>query len=92
MRLARAMKRKAMRSAQIGEKKGRQDYSRAKKAVRHATTREIVMQTMIRKEFAAEITATVFVAMRRTFGWARIGSCGCARRWAWSSIASRISM
>lgn len=69
MRLARAMKRKAMRSAQIGEKKGRQDYSRAKKAVRHATTREIVMQAMIRKEFAAEITATVFVAMRRSFGW-----------------------
>ena len=27
------------------------------------------MQAMIRKEFAAEITATVFVAMRRSFGW-----------------------
>lgn len=69
MRLARAMKRKAMRSAQIGEKKGRQDYSRAKRAVRHATTREIVLQAVIRKQAAADITTTIMVAVHRTFGW-----------------------
>lgn len=69
MRLARAMRRKAERSAAVGELQAVKSYAKAKKAVRHATTREIVMQAMIRKQAAADITTTIMIAVHRTFGW-----------------------
>ena len=69
MGLAREMKRKAMKSARIGEKKGLQDYARAKKAVRHVTTREIVVRESIRMEAITNIMVTMDVTTHRVFGW-----------------------
>lgn len=48
MRLARKMKRKAMKSAVVGEQRAVKDVARVKSAVRHATTREIVVKENIR--------------------------------------------
>lgn len=44
-------------------------YVKAKKAVRHATTHELVMQAAVRRQAVVEIMATIVVAMHRSFGW-----------------------
>lgn len=69
MRLARAMKRKMEKQAVTGDLRAAKSYLKAKKSVRHATTREIVEQVVIRKQAVAEITTTMVVAMHRSFGW-----------------------
>lgn len=69
MRLARAMRRKAERSAAVGELQAVKSYAKAKKAVRHATTHEIVMQAAVRRQAVVEIMATIVVAMHRSYGW-----------------------
>lgn len=69
MRLARAMKRKMEKQAATGDLRAAKTYLKAKTAVRHATTREIVEQVAIRKQAVAEITTTMVVAVHRSFGW-----------------------
>ncbi len=69
MRMARAMRRKAEKSAAIGDLRAVREYKRAKKAVRHATTKEIVTAKLIQRKAATEIMATIIIAMHRTFGW-----------------------
>lgn len=69
MRLARAMKRKMEKQAVTGDLRAAKSYLKAKKSVRHATTREIVEQVVIRKQAVAEITTTMVVAVHRSFGW-----------------------
>lgn len=69
MSLARAMKRKLERQAATGDLRAAKSYLKAKKSVRHATTREIVEQVAIRKQAVAEITTTMVVAVHRSFGW-----------------------
>lgn len=69
MRLARAMKRKMEKQAVTGDLRAAKTYLKAKTAVRHATTREIVEQAAIRKQAVAEITTTMVVAVHRIFGW-----------------------
>lgn len=69
MRLARAMKRKMEKRAAAGDMLAAKSYLRAKKSVRHATTREIVEPVSIRKQAVAEITITMVVAVHRSFGW-----------------------
>lgn len=69
MSLARAMKRKLEKQAATGDLRAAKSYLKAKKSVRHATTREIVEQVAIRKQAVAEITTTMVVAVHRSFGW-----------------------
>ena len=69
MRLARAMKRKMEKRAAAGDMLAAKSYLRAKKSVRHATTREIVEQTIVRRQAVVEITTTMVVAVHRSFGW-----------------------
>lgn len=69
MRLARAMKRKMEKQAATGDLRAAKSYIKARKAVHHATTREIVEQVFIRKKAVAEITTTMAVAVHRSFGW-----------------------
>lgn len=69
MRLARAMRRKAEKSAAVGDRRAAKTYAKAKKAVRHATTHELVMQAAVRRQAVVEIMATIVVAMHRSFGW-----------------------
>lgn len=69
MSLARAMKRKLEKQAATGDLRAAKSYIRAKKSVRHATTREIVEQTIVRRQAVAEIMMTMVVAMHRSFGW-----------------------
>lgn len=69
MSLARAMKRKLEKQAATGDLRAAKSYLKAKKSVRHATTREIVEQTFVRRQAVAEIMMTMVVAVHRTFGW-----------------------
>lgn len=69
MRLARAMRRKAEKSAAVGDRRAAKTYAKAKKAVRDATTHELVMQAAVRRQAVVEIMATIVVAMHRSFGW-----------------------
>lgn len=69
MSLARTMKRKLEKQATTGDMRAAKSYLKAKKSVRHATTREIVEQVAIRKQAVAEITTTMVVAVHRSFGW-----------------------
>ena len=69
MSLARTMKRKLEKQATTGDMRAAKGYLKAKKSVRHATTREIVEQVAIRKQAVAEITTTMVVAVHRIFGW-----------------------
>lgn len=69
MSLARAMKRKLEKQAATGDLRAAKSYLKAKKSVRHATTREIVEQTIVRRQAVAEIMMTMVVAVHRTFGW-----------------------
>lgn len=69
MRLARTMKRKLEKQAATGDLRAAKSYLKAKKSVRHATTREIVEQTIVRRQAVAEIMMTMVVAVHRTFGW-----------------------
>lgn len=69
MRLARAMRRKAEKSAAVGDRRAVKTYAKAKKAVRHATTHELVMQAAVRRQAVVEIMATIVVAMHRSYGW-----------------------
>lgn len=69
MRMARAMRRKAEKSATVGDRRAVKDYNRAKRAVRHATTKEIVTAKLIQRKATTEIMATIIIAMHRTFGW-----------------------
>ncbi len=71
MRLARKMKRKAMKSAVVGEQRAVKDVARVKSAVRHATTREIVVKENIRLEAMTNIMVTMDVTVNRAFGWGR---------------------
>lgn len=68
MRLARAMKRKAEKSAAVGELRAVKDYARIKKTVRHATTREVVMCEKARKETETASMIIMDVAVNRVFG------------------------
>lgn len=63
------MKRKLEKQAATGDMRAAKNYLKAKKSVRHATTREIVEQVAIRKQAVAEITTTMVVAVHRSFGW-----------------------
>ena len=63
------MKRKLEKQAATGDLRAAKSYLKAKKSVRHATTREIVEQVAIRKQAVAEITTTMVVAVHRSFGW-----------------------
>ena len=69
MSLARVMKRKLEKQAATGDMRAAKNYLKAKKSVRHTTTREIVEQVAIRKQAVAEITTTMVVAVHRSFGW-----------------------
>ena len=69
MRMARAMRRKAEKSAAIGDLRAVREYKRAKKAVCYATTKEIVTAKLIQRKAAAKIMATIIIAMHRQFGW-----------------------
>lgn len=69
MSLARAMKRKLEKQAATGDLRAAKSYLKAKKSVRHATTREIVEQTIVRRQSVAEIMMTMVVAVHRSFGW-----------------------
>lgn len=69
MRLARAMKRKMEKKATTGDLRAVKSYLKAKKAVRHVTTREIVMEASVRRTAVVEIMATVVIAMHRSFGY-----------------------
>lgn len=69
MSLARAMKRKLEKQAATGDLRAAKSYLKAKKSVHHATTREIVEQTIVRRQAVAEIMMTMVVAVHRTFGW-----------------------
>lgn len=69
MSLARTMKRKLEKQAATGDLRAAKSYLKAKKSVRHATTREIVEQTIVRRQAVAEIMMTMVVAVHRTFGW-----------------------
>ena len=63
------MKRKLEKQAATGDLRAAKSYLKAKKSVRHATTREIVEQTIVRRQAVAEIMMTMVVAVHRTFGW-----------------------
>ena len=63
------MKRKLEKQAATGDLRAVKSYLKAKKSIRHATTREIVEQTIVRRQAVAEIMMTMVVAVHRTFGW-----------------------
>lgn len=71
MRLARAMKRKAEKSAAVGELRAAKDYARAKKTVRYAMTKEIVMREKVRKETETASMIIMDVTVNRVFGWGK---------------------
>ena len=71
MRLARAMKRNAEKSAAVGELRAVKDYARIKKTVRHATTREVVMCEKARKETETASMIIMDVAVNRVFGFGK---------------------
>lgn len=71
MRLARAMKRKAERSASVGELRAAKCFARAKNTVRHVTTEEIVMCEKTRKETETASMIIMDVAVNRVFGWGK---------------------
>ncbi len=71
MRLARKMKRKAMKSAAVGEQRAVKDVARVKSVVSHVTTRELVVKENIRLEAMTNIMVTMDVTVNRAFGWGR---------------------
>ena len=71
MRLARKMKRKAEKSATVGELRAVKGFARAKKTVRHATTKEIVRCEKTRKETETASMIIMDVAVNRVFGWGK---------------------
>lgn len=71
MRLARAMKRKAEKSAAVGELRAVKGFARAKKTVYHATTEEIVRCKKVRKETETTSMIIMDVAVNRVFGWGK---------------------
>ena len=92
MRLARAMKRKAEKSAAVGELRAVKGFARAKKTVYHATTEEIVRCKKVRKETETTSMIIMDVAVNRVFGWARRMPCVCGRRCTLTWSASSGSM
>ena len=71
MRLARAMKRKAEKSAAVGELRAVKGFARAKKTVRHATTKEIVRCNIARKKIETASMIIMDVTVNRVFGWGK---------------------
>lgn len=71
MRQARAMKRKAERSAAVGELRAAKGFARAKKTVRHVTTEEIVKREKTRKETETASMIIMDVVVNRVFGWGK---------------------
>lgn len=71
MRLARAMKRKAEKSAAVGELRAAKGFARARKTVYHATTEEIVRCKKARKETETASMIIMDVAVNRVFGWGK---------------------
>lgn len=71
MRLARAMKRKMMKSVSVADRRAVRDVAQIKASVRHATTKEIVMAEAIKMEATTNIMVTMDVAVHRVFGWGR---------------------
>lgn len=71
MRLARAMRRKAEKSAAVGELRAVKGFARAKKTVYHATTEEIVRCKKVRKETETTSMIIMDVAVNRVFGWSK---------------------
>lgn len=71
MRLARAMKRKMMKSVSVADRRAVHDVAQIKASVRHATTKEIVMAEAIKMEATTNIMVTMDVAVHRVFGWGR---------------------
>lgn len=92
MSLARAMKRKLEKQAATGDLRAAKSYLKAKKSVRHATTREIVEQTIVRRQAVAEIMMTMVVAVHRTFGWGMDRILRLRKKCAWKQNASKGSM
>lgn len=71
MKLARKMKRALEKKAKQGNALGVRDAVKAKKAVRHATTHEIVARENIRMEAQTNIILMIDVAMMRTFNFGK---------------------
>lgn len=71
MRLARAMKRKAEKSAAVGELRAAKEFACVKKTVRHATTKEIVRCEKARKETETTSMIIMDVVVNRVFGWGK---------------------
>lgn len=71
MRLARAMKRKMMKSVSVADRRAARDVAQIKASVRHVTTKEIVMAEAIKMEATTNIMVTMDVAVHRVFGWGR---------------------
>lgn len=71
MKLARKMKRALEKKARQGDALGVRDVVKAKKAVRHATTHEIVARENIRMEAQTNIILMIDVAMMRTFNFGK---------------------
>lgn len=71
MRLARKMKRKAEKSAAVGELRAAKGFARAKKTVRHVTTEEIVKREKTRKETETASMIIMDVTVNRVFGWGK---------------------
>ena len=71
MKMARKMKRNLEKKARQGDALGVRDVTKAKKAVRHATTREIVIQKNVFLEAQTNIMLMIDITMMRTFSFGR---------------------